>query len=47
MKGWECSSMVEHLPGTYKTLGSIPSTSVKKETREEDIHGRHVPQISP
>lgn len=28
-KGWQCSSVMEHLPSLLKTLSSIPST-VKK-----------------
>lgn len=25
--GWKCSSIVKHLPGMYKGLGLIPSTT--------------------
>jgi hypothetical protein len=34
-KGWECSSVVEQLPGIHKTVGSIPSIGKKKKKKKK------------
>jgi hypothetical protein len=36
-KGWRYSSVIKGLPGTFKALGSIPSTAKKKKKKLENI----------
>jgi hypothetical protein len=35
-RGWECSSVVEHLPSIKKALGSIPIQHYKKKKKKKE-----------